>query len=135
MPYVLDASVAAAWFFPDEDDAIADEAIARLASDVALVPTLFWFEIRNLLVVGERRGRIVPADSALFLTRLDALPIEADQTPMSGDALSLARSHGLSVYDAAYLELARRRAIALATLDRRLSTAALCERLVLVQPS
>ena len=135
MPYVLDASVAAAWFFPDEEDATASEAEALLISDVALVPALFWFEIRNLLLVGERRGRTTPADSALFLARLDALPIEVDGMPMSGDVLALARSHALTVYDAAYLELTRRRAVALATLDRRLETAAIRERLRLIRPS
>jgi predicted nucleic acid-binding protein len=132
MPYVLDASVAAAWFFPDEEDATAGDAAALLVADVALVPALFWFEIRNLLVVGERRGRVTPADSALFLMRLDTLPIEVDTVPVSGDVLSLARAHALSAYDAAYLELARRRAVALATLDRRLETAAIRERLRLI---
>lgn len=57
MPFVLDASIAAAWFFPDEHDAVAIAAALRLVEGTALIPTLFWFEIRNLLLVGERRGR------------------------------------------------------------------------------
>ena len=133
MPYVLDASVAAAWFFPDEDDAMAREAEALLVVDVALVPALFWFEIRNVLLVGERRGRNTPADSALFLARLDALPIEVDGMPMSGEVLSLARCYALTVYDAAYLELTRRRGVALATLDRQLEAAAIKEGLRLIR--
>jgi hypothetical protein len=72
MRFVLDASVAAAWFFPDMNDAMANAAAAGLADETALVPALFWFEIRNLLVVGERRGRVVPSDTARFLTDLDA---------------------------------------------------------------
>jgi predicted nucleic acid-binding protein len=127
MPFVLDASVAAAWFFADEDDAAATQAVTRLAEDKALVPALFWFEIRNLLVVGERRGRATVADTARFLAHLDGLPIEEDGSPSSVDLLALARAHALSAYDAAYLELARRRAVPLATLDRRLATAAAAE--------
>lgn len=124
MPFVLDASIAAAWFFPDEHDAVAIAVALRLVEGTALIPTLFWFEIRNLLLVGERRGRVDAADSARFLAHLDALPLEVDAAPSSADLLALGRAHGLSAYDAAYLELARRRAVPLATLDRRLAAAA-----------
>jgi predicted nucleic acid-binding protein len=127
MPFVLDASVAAAWFFADEEDATATLAAFRLAEDTALVPALFWFEIRNILVVGERRGRAIVADTARFLARLGGLPVEEDGSPSSADLLALARAHALSAYDAAYLELARRRAVPLATLDRRLAAAAAAE--------
>jgi len=127
MPFVLDASVAAAWFLADEDDATATRAATRLAEDTAVVPALFWFEIRNLLVVGERRGRATVADTARFLARLDGLPIEEDGRASGADLLALARAHALSAYDAAYLELARRRAVPLATLDRRLAAAAAAE--------
>ena len=133
MNFVLDASVAAAWFFPDEDDAAANAAAVRLADAAALVPALFWFEIRNLLLVGERRGRVLPLDTAGFLTDLDGLPIEVDRVPSSSDLLIIARAHALSVYDASYLELARRHAMPLATLDRRLAAAAIKEGLDLVQ--
>ena len=135
MAYVLDASVAAAWFFPDEDAAAVQMTVERLKTDIALVPMQFWFEIRNLLVIGERRGRNAPAESTLFLARLDNLPIEADRAPVSADVLSLARSHALSVHDAAYLELARRRGAVLATLDRRLAAAARSERLTVLAAS
>lgn len=124
MTFVLDASIAGTWCLPDETDALADAAFAGIASGGAWVPALFWFEIRNLLLVNERRGRIDSGSIAQLLMRLDAMPIEADHEPRSGDVLELARTHGLSVYDAAYLELAQRRALPLATADRRLAAAA-----------
>jgi len=135
MPMVLDVSVAAAWFFPDEDDATATQAALRLLDDTALVPALFWFEIRNLLLVGERRGRVARPDTARFLTHLDGLPLEVDHAPSSAALLTFARTHGLSAYDAAYLELAQRRAAALVTLDRRLAAAALAEGVSLLGAS
>lgn len=132
MPIVVDASVAAAWFFPDEDAAAAAHAARRLTDDVALVPALFWFEIRNLLVVGERRGRVGTPETARFLADLDSLPLEVDRQPRSADVLALARAHALSVYDACYLELAQRRAAPLATLDRRLAGAAAVEGVTMI---
>ena len=124
MAFVLDASVAAVWYFPDEDADLANAAARRLIVETAIVPTLFWFEVRNFLVLGERRGRTVTADTTRFLARLDAMSLEVDHTPSSETVLMLARVHKLSVYDAAYLELAQRRAAPLATLDRRLKAAA-----------
>jgi predicted nucleic acid-binding protein len=135
MPFVLDASIAAAWVFPDEDAAVATEAAFQLVDDHALVPTLFWFEIRNLLLVGERRGRVDQPAGMRFLAHLDSLPLEDDRLPASAALLALARSHGLSAYDAAYLELAQRRAVPLATLDRRLAAAAEAEGVGLMGPS
>ena len=124
MAFVLDASVAAAWYFPDEDADLATTAARRLVVETAIVPTLFWYEVRNFLVLGERRGRTVIADTTQFLARLDAMALEVDRAPSSAAALALARAHKLSVYDAAYLELAQRRGVPLATLDARLAAAA-----------
>lgn len=132
MPLVLDVSVAAAWLLPDEDEDVATQVVLRLNDDTALVPALFWFEIRNVLLVGERRRHIGTADTARFLTRLEDLPLEVDHTVSSDALLSLARAHALSAYDAAYLEVARRRANPLATLDRRLAMAALAEGVDLI---
>jgi predicted nucleic acid-binding protein len=134
MPFVLDASVAAAWLFPDEEGT-ATQAAVRLVDDTALVPALFWFEIRNVLLVGERRGRIGAADTARFLARLDGLPLEVDHAASSAVLLDLARTRALSAYDAAYLELAHRRAASLATLDRRLAAAATAEGVGLIGAS
>ncbi|MGZ9020353.1 MAG: type II toxin-antitoxin system VapC family toxin [Rhodoplanes sp.] len=124
MTFVLDASTTAAWCFPDESDPAADEAFNRLDRENAAVPALWWVEIRNILVVGERRGRIDAAESARFLSDLDQLPIHLDREPAGDLVMALARKHALSVYDAVYLELASRLASPIATLDRTLATAA-----------
>jgi predicted nucleic acid-binding protein len=89
-----------------------------------VVPSLFWFEIRNILIVNERRGRIVTADSDRFILELSKLIAEVDDEPDSAKVLTLARSCQLTVYDAAYLELADRRKLELCTLDKQLIAAA-----------
>lgn len=124
MAFVLDASVAAAWAFQEETHPDASAALSRLQDEIAHVPTLFWYEIRNVLLVNERRGRITPANTERFLGELAILPIVVDPAPNESTVLALARRHGLTVYDAAYLELAQRLAVPLATLDRALIQAA-----------
>jgi predicted nucleic acid-binding protein len=124
MPFVLDSSVTATWCFPDEEHETAEAAFDRLDGDEAVVPTLWRFEIRNILVVNERRGRIDAAETASFLADLERLSIRVDRDPNSETVLSLARKHKLTGYDAAYLELARRLGLPLATLDRALIDAA-----------
>lgn len=136
MPFVVDASIVAAWCFPDEDRSAADTALHRLANEGAVVPALWWFEVRNVLVVNERRGRIDAAATAVFLADLGGLPIRIDREPDSEIVLTLARQHALTAYDAAYLELARRLGGSLATLDRALAAAATAERIdVIGRPS
>ncbi len=135
MPFVLDASIALAWAFADEDDPRARAALARIRTDEALVPSIWWFEIRNTLVVNERRGRQTEADTAAFLRTLARLAVTIDRQPGEAEVLALARRHRLSVYDAAYLELAQRDSVPLATLDRKLVGAARSERLPLVGES
>jgi predicted nucleic acid-binding protein len=130
MPFVLDASVAASWAFADEGGRdnpgeVSARALDFLAHDHAVVPALWWFELRNILVVNERRGRIDTAGTAAFLLDLDQLPIRIDRTPDSTAVVALARQHRLTAYDAAYLELARRLSLPLATLDAQLLAAAL----------
>lgn len=91
------------------------------------MPAIWPFEIANSLAVAERRRRCTPADSASFLRLLSSLPIRVEAPP-TGRALdtvvSVARESGLSAYDAAYLELAMREGLALATQDQRLRKAA-----------
>ena len=132
MPFVLDASVAASWCFRDEAAAAADAAMNRLPRDHATVPALWWFEVRNILIVNERRGRIEPADSDMFLNDLARLPIRIDRSPDERLVVALARKHRLTAYDAAYLDLAVRLTAPMATLDRALSDAARAEGLELV---
>lgn len=135
MPFVVDASIAAAWCFPDEDHSAANAALRRLVDEEGFVPALWWFEIRNILVVGERRGRIDAAGTAQFLADLRGLPIRVDSAPDSETVLALARKHNLTAYDAAYLELARRIGGSLATLDRALLAAAAAEGVDAVGPA
>lgn len=95
-----------------------------LAPTEAIVPVLWWFEVRNVLVINERRGRIDWPGSGAFLADLERLPIHLDRQPDSEAILALARQHRLTVYDAAYLELALRMDAPLATLDQQLARAA-----------
>lgn len=88
------------------------------------MPANFSYEIRNVLVVSERRGRLRPEQSVMFLDALADLAIEVEELPSDGAVIELARGHGMSVYDAAYLELALRRRLALATADGKLREAA-----------
>lgn len=127
MPFVLDASIAACWAFDDEGHPAAALALGRIRTDEAHVPSVWWFEIRNVLIVNERRGRVTEADVALFLRSLSRLSVTIDRTPDESAVLALARRHRLSVYDASYLELAQRERIPLATLDAALATAAHAE--------
>jgi len=127
MPFVLDASIAACWALEDERHEMAEAALSRLGGDEAVVPALWWFEVRNILVVNERRKRIDEARSSAFLRFLNALPIRLDRDPDETRVLHLARKHRLSVYDASYLELALRDSLPLATLDADLSSAACAE--------
>jgi predicted nucleic acid-binding protein len=132
MPFVLDSSVTATWCFPDEEHETAEAAFDRLDGDEAVVPTLWRFEIRNILVVNERRGRIDAAETASFLADLERLSIRVDRDPNSETVLSLARKHELTGYDAAYLELARRLDLPLATLDQALIEAARADGVPLI---
>lgn len=132
MPFVLDASVAACWAFQDEDDPRADLALSRIKTDEALVPTLWWFELRNILVVNERRKRIAEADTASFLNYISQLTIKTDRFPNSDAVLRLSRMRQLTVYDACYLELAQREGVPLATLDSCLARAARAEKVTLI---
>ena len=124
MAFVLDASITACWAFQDEDHPDAGLAFHRMRAEEAVVPCLWWFEVRNILVVNERRRRIAESDTAAFLLNLSRLRVRLDRLPEGDAVLRLARTHRLSVYDAAYLELARREGLPLATLDAGLRRAA-----------
>jgi predicted nucleic acid-binding protein len=135
MAFVLDASVTACWAFEDEDHPQADLALRRARTEEAVVPSLWWFEVRNILVVNERRKRITESGTTNFLRGLNRIPIRVDRVPVEAEVLRLARAHRLSVYDAAYLELARREGLPLATLDRALAGAARAENVPIVGES
>lgn len=132
MGFVIDASVAACWLFPDEGSAIADAARERMVAETAVVPAIWWFEIRNVLLVGERRNRIEPAQTTRALLLLSRLQIEVDRAADDAVLIGLARRHQLSAYDAAYLELALRQDVPLATLDTAMARAAKAEGINMV---
>lgn len=127
MPFVLDASICASWALADEASPVAELADARLDNDVARVPRIWWYEIRNLLLVNERRQRIARGDTLAFLELLAGYPVQIEETFSEGPIFELARRHKLSFYDAAYLALAVREHLALATLDKNLEAAAIAE--------
>lgn len=133
MPFVLDVSVTAAWAFSDESNPDADFALGLLASEQAITTPLWWFEIRNVLIVNERRRRLTEAKTTLFLQKLARLPIALEPLPDGQGVLSVARQHNLTVYDAAYLELAKSMGLPLATLDMELRRAAVKEGVSIVQ--
>ena len=130
---VLDASVAAAWLFDDENEPRADAALTRIESDTAFVPQLWHLEVRNALLAAERRGRIKAHEVEERLRFLRELPVKTDTAPNLDRAFALARERQLSFYDALYLELALRRTGAVATLDAALARAAIAEGLPLVE--
>lgn len=114
-----------AWALEDERQAGAVDTLVRLKTgDEALVPALWWFEVRNALVSNERRGRLGEADTAIMLRELARLPVSIDRSPEEASVLALARRHRLTVFDAAYLELAQREGLPLASLDSALQGAA-----------
>jgi len=121
------AGTSACWAFADEAHPQAALAFQRIQKEEALVPSLWWFEVRKILVVNERRKRIDESATASFLRELARIPIRMDRMPVEGEVLRLARTRRLSVYDAAYLELAQREGLPLATLDRDLAAAARAE--------
>jgi predicted nucleic acid-binding protein len=127
----MDASITASWCFPDEASVVADRAFARIAEEKAAVPAHWWFELRNVLLVGERRGRLDARQIHRFLRLLSDLDIEIDRAPDEVATFDLARRHGLTFYDAAYLDLAFRHG-AMASLDAALVKAASAEGVVLI---
>jgi len=119
--FVLDASATLPWCFADEATVATNALLARLKTgDEALVPAHWTTEVANALLIAVRRGRISFQDAEQFLEDLDALPIRIDATTTKlarSHILPLAEKHALTIYDAAYLELAIRQSVPLATLD------------------
>lgn len=132
MPFVLDASVAISWALSDENEAAASAALIRADGDSFIVPALWWFEIRNAMLMAERRKRITILETSKFLNDMAEMRITEDSSPNEPDLLRLARTHKLTAYDAAYLEIARRKAVPLATLDQALARAARAEKVSLI---
>lgn len=124
---VIDASICAAWVFPDERTEQVERVLARVVADGAIVPAIWSLEIVNTLLVGERRGRLTSEQVRRGVELYAKLPLTVDvpsrQTDF-GSVMPLAKLRGLTSYDASYLELAQRTGSELATLDERLHAAA-----------
>jgi predicted nucleic acid-binding protein len=124
---VLDASMALAWLFPREnaaEAALAEQALDDLDHEKFIVPTIWYGEVENAILRAERKGLVTPVQTAAFLAELDSADIETEtDSPKLRQSvvLALARSHGLTAYDAMYMELALRKAAPLATFDRQLA--------------
>lgn len=125
MPFVLDSSAALARAAPDET--LPPEVRRRIETDTPVAPALWPFETVNGLEIMRRRGRLDSEALADALDALRLLPIEIEPPDFernAGAVLPLARQYGLTVYDAAYLEIAKRRRLPIATLDDGLRRAA-----------
>ena len=131
MPAIaLDTSVAVAWVLDDENVPYAAAAFVSSLVSGWLVPRFWHIEMRNVLLTAERRNRMSSARAAQHLETLTALSIDTDDQTDLNAAYELAKTHVLSIYDAVYLELALRRDVMMATLDRRLRRAAQSEGLL-----
>ena len=127
MSLVLDASVALAWCFPDEQDAQSHAWLDLVGENGAVVPQIWPLEVLNGLATAVRRGRITAEDRRRLSDFLRDLPIRIDGETAArawADTGALAEVHRLTPYDAAYLELALRLGLPLATVDNRLAEAA-----------
>ena len=127
MVFVLDASAAMSWAFEDEIDPAADAILSATLEEDISVPPIWPYEIANTLRVAGQRGRVSEPDAAALAERLARLPVvvePSDVRPVLDRVLPLARVYRLTVYDAAYLDLALRTQRALFTRDDELREAA-----------
>ena len=125
--FVIDNFVVMTWCFKDETSQHADHILGRLEVAAGFVPSIWPLELCNVLLVAERKNRIGEADSTRFIALLAELPIIVEQEPperMIKEIFALARKHKLSSYDASYLDLAMRKGLPIATLDKNLIAAA-----------
>jgi predicted nucleic acid-binding protein len=135
--FVVDASVVLTWCFPDENSALAQHVAGMFQRGSTAVAPAFWpHEVLNALLVGEKRKRISKELVQSFLDDLATLPIGLEQFPAAvgfDRVQQLSREHGLTTYDAAYLDLAIESGIPIATLDEDLMRACKKARVRLVQ--
>lgn len=134
--FVVDASVVMTWCFPDESSQKAVEVSERIAGGGRITVPAFWrHEILSALLVGEKRRRLTHDLTSTFIEDLNRLPVDLDE-PASAALVfettqALCRRHGLTPYDAAYLEIAMRTGCPLATVDHDLKRAAAAENVSL----
>ena len=124
-----------AWVLPDEANPTLDHLCDRLATEIAHVPPVWPLEIGNVLLVAVKRGRLTAKDVSHLVAELRALPLEIDTASTERaleETLTLAKKYDLTTYDASYLELAKRRDLALATLDTKLRQACLSAKIAVL---
>lgn len=124
MACVVDASIAAAWLIPDEKTEASDAVLDLVERDGGVVLDLFWHEIRHILLKVERRARSAPGAAASAMGKLRQLSLASVVASSDAVVLAIARTHALTAYDAAYLDVALSGDFPLATLDRALAGAA-----------
>ena len=124
---VLDASIVLAWLHDDEYEPFADRIMENVQEENTWVPAHWHYEVRNGLLMGERRGRLSREQCDNCIVSLETVSVQTDTDADLNVVMALARAHGLTFYDALYLELARRRTAELATLDGSLRRSARAE--------
>jgi predicted nucleic acid-binding protein len=128
MDWVVDSSMALAWALPDETSKEAERFLSRISiRDILWVPALWWYEMANALLMAQRRKRLTEADRIRLMELYRRLPIQTDamlDVEIMRRFQTLGIEHHLSAYDTAYLELAQRRGLGLAIVDRRLRSTA-----------
>lgn len=131
---VIDASVALSWLFEDELDDFATRSAERVVRETALVPAIFPAEVANALLFAVKRARVSEGDVRGALGRIAELPIRIASTGLAlAEEMDLAQRHGLTIYDAMYLALAKRHRTTLYTRDNALLQAARAEHLAVGQ--
>ncbi len=130
MDVVVDASSVASWLLPDEDGAALDQVLAQRPRLFA--PFLFWSEIRNTVIIQERRQRLSSQGADKGIEILTGLRITFDRNPESSNVIDLARKHRITVYDSMYLELALRLNTPLLSADQALQRASRAEGVILM---
>ena len=127
MAFVVDASVTISWCFDDEATPYTESVLERLRESEAVAPAIWPLEVANILLLGERRGRIPRTKTESFVRVLRELEVSVQEKSTGtflGPVMQIGREYGLASYDASYLELAMRHDLSLATLDRRLADVA-----------
>jgi predicted nucleic acid-binding protein len=125
MPFVIDNSVVSGWFIASQANTYTDGVLALLRGDTAMVPPLWEYELSNVARTAVARNILSEEDARLAISYILGLPISVDRTAVAPDRLlALALTHGLTAYDAAYLELALRHKLPIAARDGKLKIAA-----------
>jgi predicted nucleic acid-binding protein len=126
--FIVDASVGFAWVYEEQATSETDGLLNQVAAGATVVVPALWFlEMANVLLVAQRRHRLTAIQRKAALEKLTAMQFTMDEEGMRhafGLTSELAEKHGLTIYDAAYLELASRRSLPLASRDEALKTAA-----------